>query len=71
MDVVYSPVAVLSTALICTVISVANEVLRNRFACTSPPFSLIIYTDWLKLTDTATEYKNINTEQSTYTYVHY
>ena len=50
----YSPVAVMSLVITCRVISVATELLRTSTGCTNPSFSLIIYVDWLKLTDTAT-----------------
>ena len=52
----YSPVAVMSLVITCRVISVATELLRTSTGCTNPSFSLIIYVDWLKLTDTATVY---------------
>ena len=50
----YSPVAVMSLVITCRVISVATELLRTSTGCTNPSFSLIIYADWLKLTDTTT-----------------
>ena len=49
----YSPIAVMSLVITCRVISVATELLRTSTGCTNPSFSLIIYIDWLKLTDTA------------------
>ena len=52
----YSPVALMSLVITCRVISVATELLRTSTGCTNPSFSLIIYVDWLKLTDTATVY---------------
>ena len=57
----YSPVAVMSLVITCRVISVATELLRTSTGCTNPSFSLIIYVDWLKLTDTATVHKGVNT----------
>ena len=53
----YSPVAVMSLVITCRVISVATELLRTSTGCTNPSFSLMIYVDWLKLTDTAIMYK--------------
>ena len=50
----YSLVAVMSLVITCRVISVATELLRTSTGCTNPSFSLMIYVDWLKLTDTAT-----------------
>ena len=57
----YSPVAVMSLVITCRVISVATELLRTSTGCTNPLFSLIRYVDWLKLTDTATVHKGVNT----------
>ena len=58
----YSPVAVMSLVITCRVISVATELLRTSTGCTNPSFLLIIYVDWLKLTDTATVHKMITSE---------
>ena len=59
----YSPVAVMSLVITCRVISVATELLRTSTGCTNPSFSLMIYVDWLKLTDTATVYERITSER--------
>ena len=44
-DLEYSPVAVLSLVLTCTVSSVASELLRTSTARANPSFSLMMYTD--------------------------
>ena len=59
----YSPVAVMSLVITCRVISVATELLRTSTGCANPSFSLMIYVDWLKLTDTATVYERITSER--------
>ena len=56
----YSPIAVMSLVITCRVISVATELLRTSTGFTNPLFSLIIYVDWLKLTD-STVHKNVGT----------
>ena len=55
----YLPVAVISLVITCRVILVATELLRTSTGCTNPSFSLIIYVDWLKLTD-STVHKNMD-----------
>jgi len=46
---VYSPVAVLSLLLTCTVISVDDGLLRTSTGCAGPLSSSTLYVDWLKL----------------------
>ena len=45
----YSPVAVMSLLLTCTVISVDDGLLRTSTGCTGPSSSLTLYVAWLKL----------------------
>ena len=47
---VYSPVAVMSLLLTCTVISVDDGLLRTSTGCAGPSSSSTLYVDWLKLT---------------------
>ena len=50
---VYSPVAVMSLLLTCTVISVDDGLLRTNTGCAGPSSSSTLYVDWLKLTETS------------------
>jgi len=55
---VYSPVAVMSLLVTCTVISVDDGLLRISTGCASPLFSPTLYVGWLNLIVAAT--KNYN-----------
>jgi len=46
---VYSPVAVMSLLLTCTVISVDDGLLRTSTGYAGPSSSSTLYVDWLKL----------------------
>ena len=50
---VYSPVAVMSLLLTCTVISVDDGLLTTSTGCAGPSSSSTLYVDWLKLTNIA------------------
>ena len=52
---VYSPVAVMSLLLTCTVILVDDGLLRTSTGCVGPSSSSILNVDWLKLTEISTE----------------
>ena len=56
---VYSPVAVMSLFLTCTVISVDDGLLRTSTGCAGPSSSLTLYADWLKLTETSKKITHI------------
>ena len=46
---VYSPVAVMSLLLTCTIILVDDGLLRTSTGCAGPLFSSTLYVEWLKL----------------------
>ena len=63
---VYSPVAVMSLLLTCTVISVDDGLLRTSTGCAGPSSSSTLYVDWLKLTIIAIMADNYCTSISNY-----
>ena len=52
---VYSPVAVMSLLVTCTVILVDDGLLRTSTGCAGPSSSSTLYVDWLKLMVMATK----------------